>query len=170
MNSNPYASTPMSDADRQRKMEEESQKMHEKFRLDQERMATERQAKLARGNQTTETMMQIYELHERYWAFLPNRDELHWDHFPWPMFTMPKNPEEITGGAILAYLSFDKDKTRSLKDRIKDQIKKWHPDRFETKLLPKVAGDHKDMVKVGAGAVVRYLNDLLDKAPGLMNV
>ncbi|KAF9444184.1 hypothetical protein P691DRAFT_763619 [Macrolepiota fuliginosa MF-IS2] len=174
MNTGSYASTPMSEAERRRKMEEETQKQHEKFRLEQERIATERQARMARGNLSTENMMQIYELHDRQWVMLPNRDELHWDHFPWPMFTLPRGPDDITGGAILAYLKPDcypeKDKSRNLKDRIKDQIKKWHPDRFDTKLLPKVVESQKEFVKLGAGAVVRYLNDLLDKAPGLMGV
>lgn len=175
MNSGTYPSAPpISEAERQRRAEEETQKQHERFRLEQERIETARQARAARGNLSTDDMMQVYLYHDRQWDMLPKRDELQWDNFPWPMFTLPKDPEQITGGAIFAYLKPDcypgKDKMMSLKDRIKDQIKKWHPDRFDTKLLPKVVESEKEVVKVGAGTVVRYLNDLLDKAPGLMSI
>jgi hypothetical protein len=57
----------------------------------------------------------------------------------------------------------DKDKSRTPKDRIKEHIKRWHPDRFETKLLPKVVEDEREKVKYGAGNVARYLSDLLRK-------
>ena len=60
-------------------------------------------------------------------------------------------------------LHADKDKSRTPKDRSKQHIKRWHPDRFETKLLPKVAENEREKVKQGAGNVARYLSDLLRK-------
>jgi hypothetical protein len=55
-------------------------------------------------------------------------------------------------------LHADKDKSRTPKDRIKEHIKRWHPDRFETMLLPKVAENEREKVKQGAGTVARYLS------------
>ena len=57
----------------------------------------------------------------------------------------------------------DKEKAKKTKDRIKDQMKKWHPDRFETKYLPRVQDRWKETVKQGAGNVTRHLGDLLRK-------
>ncbi len=57
----------------------------------------------------------------------------------------------------------DKEKSKTSKDRIKDHMKKWHPDRFETKHLIKVTEDEREIVKQGAGNVARYLSDLLRK-------
>ena len=58
----------------------------------------------------------------------------------------------------------EKDKGRSQRDRIKEHIRRWHPDRFDTKLLPRVVEGDRENVKEGAGAVVRGLNDLLRRA------
>ncbi len=46
------------------------------------------------------------------------------------------------------------------KDHIKDHIKKWHPDRFETKYLIKVTADDREKVKQSARDVARYLSEL----------
>ncbi|KAF9448604.1 hypothetical protein P691DRAFT_669125, partial [Macrolepiota fuliginosa MF-IS2] len=109
-------------------------------------------------------MIQIYQQHDRQWLTSLDRDELHWDHFPWPMFTQPGAPSDITGGAILAYLKSNYypggDSSGDLKDRIKDQMKKWHPDRLD-KLLLKVVESQKESVELGAEAVVGHLYYLL---------
>ena len=163
INTGSYA-PPVTEAERQRKVEEENRERQERFRLEQEQKSREQQAKIARGSLSVHDMIQIYAYHETQWVNISNRDlDLRWDKFPWPMFSTPSNPEAINSGAILAYLSAEcyPDKMRLFKDRIKDQIKKWHPDRFETKLLPKVAEGERELVKLGAGEVVRYLNDLM---------
>ncbi|TFK68563.1 hypothetical protein BDN72DRAFT_734347, partial [Pluteus cervinus] len=92
---------------------------------------------------------------------------LHWESFPWPMFKRPMGVEEITSMAVGLYLNNSHYPERSggggkgLKDRIKEHIRRWHPDRFETKVLPRVVEDDREKVKEGAGTVVRILNELL---------
>ncbi|KAJ3732916.1 hypothetical protein DFJ43DRAFT_996252, partial [Lentinula guzmanii] len=100
------------------------------------------------------------------WEKLPEYSELRWDFFPWPMINKPSSPEDITYAAIHAYLTspHHPDKDKHQRDRVKEQIRKWHPDRFETKLLPKVIEEDKAEVKEGAGTVVRHLNNLLTKS------
>ncbi|KAF9443255.1 hypothetical protein P691DRAFT_422521 [Macrolepiota fuliginosa MF-IS2] len=61
------------------------------------------QASTTRGDLSMESMIQIYQRHDRQWSTSLDRNELHWDHFPWPMFTQPGAPNDITEGAILAY-------------------------------------------------------------------
>ncbi|KIY48470.1 hypothetical protein FISHEDRAFT_31269, partial [Fistulina hepatica ATCC 64428] len=90
---------------------------------------------------------------------------LTWDNFPWPMVRRPKAPDDITKVGISAYILSPHypglDPTKSDRDRIKDHIRRWHPDRFETKVLPRVVEADRERVQEGAGSVVRGLNDLL---------
>ena len=110
-----------------------------------------------------EDVVNIFEHHERQWNSIATKDSLRWNNFPWPMLKVPSIPDEITYTAIHAYLGSPHylEKDRSQKDRVKDHIKRWHPDRFETKLLPKVAEEDREKVQEGAGVVLRTLNELL---------
>ncbi|KAF6747118.1 hypothetical protein DFP72DRAFT_810638 [Ephemerocybe angulata] len=124
----------------------------------------EAQRQASRGL-TRDELARLFEKNEKTWINLTTMSALRWDDFPWPMIRKPTNPEEITTAAIEAYVLSPHypDKSRSEKDRIKDYIKRWHPDRFETKLLIKVLDEEKERVREGAGSVVRSLNDLLAK-------
>jgi hypothetical protein len=51
---------------------------------------------------------------------------------------------------------------KSRKDRLKEALLRWHPDRFETKWLKKVVEEDREAVKDGVGRVVRALNELLN--------
>ncbi|EMD31930.1 hypothetical protein CERSUDRAFT_37398, partial [Gelatoporia subvermispora B] len=98
------------------------------------------------------------------WPRLQAMEALTWDAFPWPVFKKPDTPEDLTTSAISAYVlspHHPSDAQKAPKDRIKDHIKRWHPDRFETKLLRKVREDERERVKEGAGLVARNLNELL---------
>ncbi|KAF9254423.1 hypothetical protein L218DRAFT_886321 [Marasmius fiardii PR-910] len=112
-------------------------------------------------------LVALFAHHERLWTRIATQDELRWDSFPWPMLQKPSTPEDITLTTVSAYILSphypDKDK-KPEKDRIKEHIRRWHPDRFETKLLPKVVLSEREQVKEGAGFVVRNLNELLTKS------
>ncbi|KAI0037203.1 hypothetical protein K488DRAFT_39693 [Vararia minispora EC-137] len=99
------------------------------------------------------------------WKSLFSSDGLRWADFPWPIFKPPAEPEDITTTAVGAYVlsKYYPEAHKSTKDRIKDHIKRWHPDRFETKVLPKVFQNEREKVKAGAGTVVRSLNELLNR-------
>ncbi|KAF9475418.1 hypothetical protein BDN70DRAFT_864944 [Pholiota conissans] len=108
----------------------------------------------------------LIEKHERLWTQLPDKVDSVWNDFPWPMLKPPATPDDITANHVTAYMRspcwLDSDK-KSTKDRVKEHMKRWHPDRFETKYLPKVVESEKDRVKQGAGNVARLLSDLLRK-------
>jgi len=163
----PQASAPSPDSEWARRQAEQARKQQEQFRREQERMERERQAKAGKIL-SKEEVVQLFEAHERQWSKLITYDELRWDTLPWPMLKKPSVPEDITSGAIHAYILSphypEKDKSRSTKDRIKEHIRRWHPDRFETKMLTKVIEGEKEKVKEGAGSVVRNLNDLLTRS------
>ncbi|KAI0937618.1 hypothetical protein AcV5_000416 [Taiwanofungus camphoratus] len=149
-----------------RRQKEQARKQQEQFQRMQEQAERERQAKTVK-QLTKEEVVQLFEEHERRWTRLTAMDVLSWHTFPWPMLKTPESPEDLTTIAISAYIfspHYPGDKSKSDKDRIKDHIKRWHPDRFETKLLPKVREDDREKVKQGAGLVARNLNELLTRS------
>jgi hypothetical protein len=114
-----------------------------------------------------EDVLQLFAVHERQWAALPSSEELRWHNFPWPVWKPPKDPEDLTSIHIGAYVLsqyYPGDKSKSSKDRIKEHIRRWHPDRFETKYLPKVREEDREKVKEGAGVVARVLNEMLTRS------
>ena len=53
--------------------------------------------------------------------------------------------------------------TKSPKDRIENHIKRWYPDKFETRILPRVVEEELEKVLTGGGVVLRALNDMLTR-------
>ena len=107
----------------------------------------------------------MYQTHETRWKDLNTFEVLRWETFPWPMVRRPRSAEDIRESMIHAYLfaKAEKDNNKTDKDRVKEHIKRWHPDKFNTKYLPKVIEEDKERVREGAGAVVRGLNSILTK-------
>lgn len=113
---------------------------------------------------SADDVIRLIEAHDRKWRELKASENLGWNSFPWPVFKRPSEPEDITTISVSAYvLSRHSPSEKSSKDRIKDHIKRWHPDKFETKVLPKVVEEEREKVKEGAGVVVRCLNELLNR-------
>ncbi|KAI0252887.1 hypothetical protein BJV78DRAFT_1197411 [Lactifluus subvellereus] len=161
----PHA-TKFDEAEWARRAEERARQQQEQFRREQERLESEQQAKSAKML-SREDLIRLFESHESKWRQLKDGDkDLGWNSFAWPVFKRPSEPEEMTTSAIGAYVlsRYAPDaSSKNSKDRIKDHIKRWHPDKFETRILPRVAEEERERVKAGAGAVVRGLNELLRK-------
>jgi hypothetical protein len=119
------------------------------------------------GPLSDEDTVKLLIFHDQQWSRIAEYTSLHWSDFPWPVlsFAGPKNPGDLTLVAVSAYIlsAFDlrRDKARS-KERLREHIRKWHPDRFEGRFLKKVPeGREREKVRLGAGMVARFLNDLL---------
>ncbi|KAK0192400.1 hypothetical protein F5146DRAFT_501235 [Armillaria mellea] len=162
--------TPVSDTEWRRRQEEQARAQQEKFRAEQQRLERERQAKEAGRIMSKEEVVRLFQSHETQWQKLTKGEieNVIWDAFPWPMVKKPKDVADINAGAIQAYVlnpHFPNNNGKGDKDKIKEQIRRWHPDRFE-RLMPRVAEGDRDRVREGAGEVVRGLNDLLTKFNG----
>ena len=127
-------------------------------------MESERQTKSAKVL-SREELIRLYENHENKWKQLKDSNNLGWNSFAWPAFKRPSEPEEMTTSVISAYVhsKYAPGAEKGHKDRIKDQLKRWHPDKFETRILPRVVEEEREKVKAGAGLVVLGLNELLNK-------
>jgi len=162
----PHPSASTSEAEWARRQEEQARKQQEAFRREQEQQELKRQAQASKIL-SKEDVLQLFATHERQWAALPNLEELRWHSFPWPVWKPPKDPEDLTSIHVGAYVLsqyYPGEKSKSSKDRIKEHIRRWHPDRFETKYLPKVKQEDREKVKEGAGVVARVLNEMLTRS------
>ena len=165
----PTSSSPLSasfsEAELTCKHQEFTESQQEQFRRTRKKLEAKRQLKSAGRLLSKEEMQRVFEHHERLWTRLKTLAELSWNDFPWPMVKQPSNPDDMSLSQIGAYIQspLHPDKDKSPKDRIKEHYRRWHPDRFETKFLPKVVEDERVKVKHAAGNVARYLSDLLRK-------
>ena len=143
---------------------EQARQQQERFQKMQEEMERKRQSKQSKLVSKDE-FFRLLEEHEQRWNKLVTLEALTWYSFPWPMLKVPESPEELTTIAISGYvLSPHYSNDKPTKDRIREHIRRWHPDRFETRYLPKVRDDDREKVKEGAGVVARILNELLTRS------
>ena len=114
--------------------------------------------------------MVVWTSYEREWNGLKEKSDgsLTWRSFPWPMMKKPSEPEDITANGIGALvLSTHHSNDKSNRDRLKEQLLRWHPDRFENRWLKKVSEKEQEKVRNGAGQVVRALNELMTRENNL---
>ncbi|KAG6909001.1 hypothetical protein DXG01_002387 [Tephrocybe rancida] len=147
------------------RQQEQFRQEQKQFLQEQQRLEESRQ-RVDMHKSTREYVASVIERHERQWSALFSIGiTLRWESLPWPMFTPPESPNNITLFAVSAYvlssLLPEELNAKPRKDRIKDLIKKWHPDRFETKCLPRVAEGDREKVKEGMKVVLRLLDDML---------
>jgi hypothetical protein len=156
----------MDEAEWARRAEERARQQQEQFKREQVRLESERQAKTSKLL-SREELKRLYENHENKWGQILDSsiNNLGWNSFAWPVFKRPSDPDEMTTVAISAYVlsNYAPGATKTPKDRIKFQLKRWHPDKFETRILHRVVEEEREKVKMGAGAVVRGLNEMLNK-------
>jgi NACHT domain len=155
-----------------RRQAELLKEQQERFRREQERLERERQAKASAGVRvpTKEEVIQLFSTHEKMWGIVAGGDNLRWDSFPWPVLRWVGGIGELTEGAIGAYVGSPwypegdggGGKGVGMKERIKKHIRRWHPDRFEMRVLPRVVERERAVVKEGADVVVRSLANLLN--------
>ncbi|OBZ67082.1 hypothetical protein A0H81_12888 [Grifola frondosa] len=105
--------------------------------------------------------------YEARWAALTSAgdsdEELTFHSVPWPMFSPPRRVEDITSAKIAVFiLSPQHSGRRTRKERIRQALRRWHPDRF-VRLLGRVSEKDRVAVEEGIGIVTRCLNNLLER-------
>lgn len=146
----------------QLKREAERQRIMEERRRAQEEAAREREAR--KRETTSRAIAAAWQNYENVWANISSSTEqLTFRSIPWPMANPPISPAAITMEAISAFLfSSSHSVTQSRKDRIKEALRRWHPDRFG-RLLKRVIDEERGIVEEGVGIVARCLNELLSQ-------
>ncbi|KAI0093375.1 hypothetical protein BDY19DRAFT_923445 [Irpex rosettiformis] len=84
---------------------------------------------------------------------------------PWPMISPPHEVDDIRPARVAMFiLSAQHSEGLSMKERVKNALRRWHPDRF-SRLLARVSDEDKEKVEEGAGIVARCLSNLLERDP-----
>jgi hypothetical protein len=149
--------------DEQRAREERIRQENE--RLNQQFQAKERRDHAAKGH--PRRIAEAWEAYEENWRRLNsqarnNNFVLTFAAMPWPMLNPPSEPDDITRKAISNFILSNYHSTsKTRKERLREALLKWHPDRFESRFLQKVPeGIERERVREGVGNVIRSLNEL----------
>lgn len=103
-------------------------------------------------------------VYERRWAtlLLGGAEPLTFWDIPWPVLQPPSNVHDITPEAIAGFiLSGFHSEGIPRRERVKEALRRWHPDRFE-RLRSRVTLGEWVVVEYGVGVVARCLNRLLE--------
>ncbi|KAI5115845.1 hypothetical protein M0805_004833 [Coniferiporia weirii] len=151
---------PRSEAEWHRLQEEQACKQQEQFKRDSMRAAWAA-ADTSLTASGREQMRRAWSSYEYAWATLKDRPVLYFRTMPWPVLKSPMSVKELTANAIGAFvLSPAHSSDKSARNRLKEQLRRWHPDRFESKWLSK-ASVEEEAVRQGASKVVCILNELM---------
>ncbi|KAG9312125.1 hypothetical protein JVU11DRAFT_7413 [Chiua virens] len=152
-----------------------------------ERLALEQEdiRRKERQRQREEEYRQRYE--QRWKALLDNRTKDHgpltFKDIPWPLFPAQLSKqrvsdsslkmEEISSEAVAAFLLPDsgdnatsvknRDVSRRKRDKIKETLLRYHPDKFEGRLMNRVPESDRENVREAVGQVARVLNVLMSE-------
>jgi len=89
---------------------------------------------------------------------------LSFSDIPWPLLYLPRTCHDITAESIKRFLASEYHSSeKTHRERIKEALLRWHPDRFGSRILDHVRESQRDEVRKGVDIVVRCLNELLSK-------
>lgn len=121
-----------------------------------------------------ETKREMRELRRRQevWVYYDTRwqecttalnQRLRFSDIPWPVFTVITTTAMITEERVSEFIlhQVDKGNPKARKERIREALLRWHPDKFEGKLGTKLEDKEKALILEGVGIVARCLNNLM---------
>ena len=162
---------------REREVKAETSRLKRLAREHEERRTREKQ------RQREQEYRQRYE--QRWKALLDPRTQDHgpltFGDIPWPLFSAqrdvsdsaPLQVEDITPEAITTFLLPDvdgmaapaksDDVSRRNRDKLKETLLRFHPDKFQGRFMHRVPASDTESVREAVGQVARVLNLLMSK-------
>lgn len=139
-----------------------------KERQARERKARERAEAAHRAEENPRALQQLFALYEAKWAELKTNHALSSidvRELPWPSLVLKHfTVQEITREDVLTFVFHPLrpcPMQKSAKDRVKVEVLRFHPDKFNVLVLPKVREDHRAVAQELAGAAVRALTTIM---------
>ncbi|OCB91024.1 hypothetical protein A7U60_g1717 [Sanghuangporus baumii] len=165
--------------ERRRRGEREQRRREETRRLEREAQAEREKHSAVKARRRLEEARRLYE--ERWTILLArpasscateDRLPISFADIPWPIAVMRISSEEfieqLTKDAVSSFLlrsGKEIDTTDgpapSTKDILRTTMLRFHPDKFEARVLARVEEKDRDLVKESASVVIRILNDLM---------
>lgn len=119
------------------------------------------------GQKSPEKMLvEAWKSYEERWATISaSKDPLSFKSIPWPIATL-SSPPDATALTLTHISSFIlsplHSKEKSTKERLKEALKRWHPDRFR-RIMPRIVENDKKKVEEAVSVVTGHLNELLNR-------
>ncbi|KAI0631452.1 hypothetical protein C8Q77DRAFT_1159244 [Trametes polyzona] len=137
---------------------------------EQERLAREEAARQAEEIHTK--ARELCALYERKWAELKNNKGLKnivgFHEFPFPVFADEHvDPAHMTHERVREFLLYPfrpNIEGKTAKEVLKTEVLRWHPDRFDAYIRPKVREEDWEKTKEAAGLVARWVTALMAEA------
>ncbi len=161
--------------ERRRQVERESMERgrHEHKRRKQERRERERLEQERREREAAESSpARRLRDYEGKWAELHRnvigREQLGFYDIPWPLFEKIRVVEDITEERVLAFVCHLLQEQIQVPSggqakNLRSEFLRWHPDKFDVKVLDKVVEGDRGAVREAAGHVVRILTKFSEK-------
>jgi hypothetical protein len=127
--------------------------------------ATERTQQQSQSQQAREA----WQSYEDRWAVLSDSNattRLTFHNIPWPVFSQPASVSHLNSRTIGAFIlsSLHEGGGSTRRERIRNAMRLWHPDKWMGRYMTKVDPRHAQVVKDGVNAVARALTELLTTA------
>ena len=148
-----------------RAVEEERRRAEqEQEARERERYARERRGRDRRQGRNS-TVTDVQPTYEDKWTLLRGNDVPEdlfcFCNFPWPVFEAVRAVEDITRERVLAFVRHPlQDHGEGQVKAIRSELRRWHPDKFDVKVLNKVVDADREAVRATAGHVARILTSL----------
>ncbi|KAF8601579.1 hypothetical protein BDV93DRAFT_400487, partial [Ceratobasidium sp. AG-I] len=100
------------------------------------------------------------------WASLSNSNapvRLTFHNIPWPVFSPPTSISQLNSRTIGAFVlsSLHEGGGSTRRERIRNAMRLWHPDKWIGRYMTKVDPRHEQVVRDAVNAVARALTELL---------
>lgn len=110
--------------------------------------------------------------YERHWVGLlgskSKSADLGFGDIPWPVSARSPSISEITAEAISSFLFLRGDeghdeagRGRARKEELRGTILRFHPDKFEGRVIPRIKDEERAAVREGANAVTRAVTTMM---------
>ncbi|KDQ11993.1 hypothetical protein BOTBODRAFT_34847 [Botryobasidium botryosum FD-172 SS1] len=113
-----------------------------------------------------ETVGQVWESYQSRWKDIiagTSPGPLTFQDIPWPVAFQVLSPASLTADRIEKFiLSPDHSSDRTRKQRIRDSMLIWHPDKWEGRWMARVSEKDRGKVREGVEAVARCLTSLVE--------
>lgn len=154
---------------RRAKEQEERRRRAEREAMERERREREIHEKEQREREAAQlNLVMRLQLYEAKWGVLRGKaaevENLSFYDIPWPSLEDVLGVGDITEERVLAFMrhplhEYIQGPGGAQAKSIRSEMLRWHPDKFNGKVLGKVIEGHREAVKEGAGRVARILSD-----------
>ena len=150
--------------------------MHRRARAEEEERQRQAEAQKAAAavcppaeNTNSVDLLQFFRIYDAKWEELrtKRKDEIPpiaLNDLPWPVFCPVNNAQDITCERVREFVLHSMRpgmEQKTAKHRLRLDIVKWHPDKFNNTTLPRVREWEREAAREAAGEVAKFLNQLM---------